>query len=217
MGALRLVGLTGLDDILARLRPRPPPLVEGKAGTGKTTLGMQFIRLAATGAKRFYITMSRRSTSCRPSRSAWWSLDGIEISELMPPDIAEGDDNRQTMFRARKSSGETMRLLCGGRAHRAAHVIVLLSEMRLLAQNPLRYRRQVFALKHFLGSRHATVLMIDDMTSRATISPLASCTASSLCGCWRPTMAQAATVVRDEMRGIKFRGGYHDYSVRTGG
>jgi hypothetical protein len=70
-------------------------------------------------------------------------------------------------------------------------VIDSLSEMRLLAQSPLRYRRQVFALKHFLGARHATVLMIDDLTSESHEFQLRSCTASSLCRSWRSTMAQS--------------------------
>jgi circadian clock protein KaiC len=151
-------GLTGLDDILGggfvlgRLH-----LIEGKAGTGKTTLGMQFILAGRDrGEKVLYITMSETLNELQAVAAAHgWSLDGIEIFELVPPDIAEGDDNRQTMFRASEVElGETMRLLCGeiGRIDPTRIVIDSLSEMRLLAQNPLRYRRQVFALKHFLGS-----------------------------------------------------------------
>ena len=153
-------GLTGLDDILGggfvlgRIH-----LVEGKAGTGKTTLGMQFILAGRDrGEKVLYITMSETLNELQAVAVAHgWSLKGIEICELVPPDSAEGDDNRQTMFRASEVElGETMRLLCGeiGRIDPTRIVIDSLSEMRLLAQNPLRYRRQVFALKHFLGSRH---------------------------------------------------------------
>src|SRR6267142_2410681 len=166
-------GLTGLDDILGggfvlgRLH-----LVEGKAGTGKTTLGMQFILAGRDrGEKVLYITMSETRNELQAVAVAHgWSLEGIEICELVPPDMADGDDNRQTMFRASEVElGETMRLLCAEieRIDPTRIVIDSLSEMRLLAQNPLRYRRQVFALKHFLGSRHATVLMIDDVTSES--------------------------------------------------
>jgi circadian clock protein KaiC len=87
-----------------------------------------------------------------------------------------------------------MRLLCGEiqRIDPARIVIDSLSEMRLLAQNPLRYRRQVFALKHFLGARHATVLMIDDVTSESHDFQLRSIVhASSLCRSWRSTLARS--------------------------
>src|SRR5260370_8621246 len=110
-------GLVGLDDILGggfvrgRLR-----LVEGRAGTGKTTLGMQFILAGRDrGEKVLYITMSETLNELQAVAVAHgWSLEGIEICELVPPDMAEGDDNRQTMFPASEVElGETMRLLLG--------------------------------------------------------------------------------------------------------
>ena len=166
-------GLAGLDDILGggfvlgRLH-----LVEGKAGTGKTTLGMQFVLAGRDrGEKVLYVSMSETRDELQAvAVTHGWSLEGIEIFELVPPDAAEGDDNRQTMFRPSEVElGETMRLLCGEieRIDPARIVLNSLSEMRLLAQNPLRYRRQIFALKHFLGPRRATVLMIDDVTSES--------------------------------------------------
>ena len=218
-------GLAGLDDILGggfvlgRLH-----LVEGKAGTGKTTLGMQFVLAGRDrGEKVLYVSMSETLNELQAVAVAHgWSLEGIEISELVPPDIAEGDDNRQTMFRASEVElGETMRLLCGEieRIDPTRIVIDSLSEMRLLAQNPLRYRRQVFALKHFLGPRHATVLMIDDVTSESHDLQLHSIVHGAV------TLEELALDYGAErrrlrvakMRGIKFRGGYHDDSIRTGG
>src|SRR3981189_764166 len=218
-------GLTGLDDILGgglvlgRLH-----LVEGKAGTGKTTLGMQFILAGRDrGEKVLYITMSETLNELQAVAVAHgWSLDGVKICELVPPDIAEGDDNRQTMFRASEVElGETMRLLCGEieRINPTRIVIDSLSEMRLLAQNPLRHRRQVFALKHFLGSRHATVLMIDDATSESQDFQLHSIVHGvvTLQELALDYGAERRRLCVTKMRGIKFRGGYHDYSIRTGG
>ena len=116
--------------------------------------------------------------------------------ELMPPDAEDGEGNRQTMFRPSEVElGETMRLLCDEieRIDPARIVIDSLSEMRLLAQSPLRYRRQIFALKQFLARRHATVLMIDDLAvERAMIcSFTASSMASSPWRSWGSTMAQS--------------------------
>ncbi len=110
-------GYAGLDDILgggfvlARIH-----LVEGKAGTGKTTLGMQFVLAGRErGEKVLFITMSETRDELQAvAVTHGWSLEGIEISELVPPDAAEGDENRQTMFRPSEVElGETMRLLCG--------------------------------------------------------------------------------------------------------
>jgi circadian clock protein KaiC len=165
-------GLAGLDDILGggfvlgRLH-----LVEGRPGTGKTTLGMHFVLAGRDrGEKVLFVSMSETLNELQAVAAAHgWSLDGIEICQLMPPESAEGDDNRQTMFRPSEVElGETMRLLCGEieRIDPALIVLDSLSEMRLLAQNPLRYRRQIFALKHFLARRYATVLVLDDMAMR---------------------------------------------------
>jgi circadian clock protein KaiC len=218
-------GLAGLDDILGggfvlgRLH-----LVEGKAGTGKTTLGLQFVLAGRDrGEKVLYVSMSETRNELQAVAVAHgWSLDGIEICELVPPDIAEGDDNRQTMFRPSEVElGETVRLLCGEieRIDPARIVIDSLSEMRLLAQSPLRYRRQIFALKHFLGRRLATVLMIDGVTSESRDLQLHSIVHGVV------TLEELALDYGAErrrlrvtkMRGVKFRGGHHDYAIRTGG
>jgi circadian clock protein KaiC len=218
-------GLTGLDDILGggfvlgRLH-----LVEGKAGTGKTTLGMQFVLAGRDrGEKVLYVSMSESLNELQAvAVSHGWSLDGIEICELVPPDVAEGDDSRQTMFRPSEVElGETMRLLFGEieRIDPARIVIDSLSEMRLLAQSPLRYRRQIFALKHFLAPRYATVILIDDVTSESHDLQLHSIVhgAVTLEELALDYGAERRRLRVTKMRGIKFRGGYHDYSIRTGG
>src|SRR5260370_1370271 len=173
-------GVAGLDDILGGgFVPGCLHFLEGKAGTGKTTLGMQFVLAGRDGDEKvLFVGMSESLNELHTVAVAHgWSLGGIELCELVPPDAAESDENRQTMFRPSEVElGETMRLLCGEieRIDPAFIVLDSLSEMRLLAQNPLRYRRQIFALKHFLGPRRATVLMIDDVISESHDSQLHS-------------------------------------------
>jgi len=161
---------------------------------------------------------------------AYWSV--YELTHRAPGSRRAGSRSTRTespesvgrlsMFRpAEVELGETMRLLFGEieRIDPARIVIDSLSEMRLLAQSPLRYRRQIFALKHFLGPRHATVLMIDDVTSESHDLQLHSIVHGAV------TLEELALDYGAErrrlrvakMRGIKFRGGYHDYSIRTGG
>jgi circadian clock protein KaiC len=218
-------GLAGLDDILGGgFVPGRLHLVEGQAGTGKTTLGMQFALASRDrGEKVLFVSLSETRDELHAVAAAHgWSLEGVEICELVPPDGEDGDGNRQTMFRPSEVElGETMRLLCGEieRIDPALIVLDSLSEMRLLAQNPLRYRRQIFALKHFLVPRRATVLMIDDVTADSHDSQLHSIVHGVV------TLEELALDYGAErrrlrvtkMRGIKFRGGYHDYAIRTGG
>jgi circadian clock protein KaiC len=218
-------GLAGLDEILGggfvlgRLH-----LVEGRPGTGKTTLGMHFVLAGRDQHEKvLYVSMSETRDELQAVASAHgWSLEGVEMCELVPPDAEEGDGNRQTMFRPSEVElGETMRLLCDEieRIDPARIVIDSLSEMRLLAQNPLRYRRQIFALKHFLTRRHATVLVLDDMTANGHDLQLHSIVHGVL------TLEELALDYGAErrrlrvtkMRGVKYRGGYHDYAIRTGG
>jgi circadian clock protein KaiC len=191
-------GLTDLDEILGggfvlgRLH-----LVESRPGTGKTTLGMQFVLAGRDrNEKVLYVSMSETRDELEAVASAHrWSLEGVEMCELVPPDAEDGDGNRQTMFRPSEVElGEIMRLLCDEieRIDPARIVLDSLSEMRLLAQNPLRYRRQIFALKQFLARRQATVLVLDDMTSNGHDLQLHSLfMASSHWRSWRSIMGQS--------------------------
>jgi circadian clock protein KaiC len=217
--------VAGLDDVLGggfvlgRLH-----LVEGRPGTGKTTLGMQFFLAGRDHSEKvLFVSMSETRNELDAVACAHgWSLDGAEVCELVPPDTAEGDENRQTMFRPSEVElDETMRLLFNQieRIDPTRVVVDSLSEMRLLAQNTLRYRRQIFALKHFLARRHATVLLLDDVTSESHDFQLHSIVHGVL------TLEELALDYGAErrrlrvtkIRGVKFRGGYHDYAIRTGG
>lgn len=217
-------GIAALDDILAggfvqnRLH-----LVEGAPGTGKTTLGLQFLQAGReAGEKTLYIALSETGDELKATARAHnWSLDGINLFELLPPDreFAEGS---QTMFHSSEVElSETMRLLLAEieRLKPARIVLDSLSEVRLLAQNALRYRRQILALKHYLARQQATVLMLDDLTSEMHDLQLHSIAHGVL------TLEQLALDYGAErrrlrvkkMRGVPFRGGYHDYTIRTGG
>jgi circadian clock protein KaiC len=218
-------GLSSLDDILGggyvlgRLH-----LVEGKPGTGKTTVGMHFALAGRDQHEKvLYVSMSETREELQAVAVAHgWSLEGVEMCELVPPDVEDGDGNRQTMFRPSEVElGETMRLLCNEieRIDPARIVLDSLSEMRLLAQNPLRYRRQIFALKQFLARRHATVLVLDDMSSNGHDLQLHSIVHGVLTleelGLDYGAERRRLRVIK--MRGVNYRGGYHDYAIRTGG
>ena len=218
-------GIAALDDILdgGFVRHRIH-LVEGTPGTGKTTLGLQFLLAGRqAGEKTLYITLSETADELRGTAEAHgWNLDGVDVFELMPPETDPSGESGQTMFHPSEVElGETMRLLFQEieRAKPARIVVDSLSEVRLLAQSALRYRRQILALKQFLARRSTTVLMLDDMTSKSHDLQLHSIAHGVL------TLEQLALDYGAErrrlrvtkMRGVRFRGGYHDYAIRTGG
>ncbi len=197
-------------------------LVEGTPGTGKTTLGMQFLLDgAARGEAGLYITLSETADELRAvADSHGWSLDALAIFELASDDALDPDAQQSVLHPAEIELGETARGVMEqvNKIRPARVVFDSLSEMRLLAQNPLRYRRQILALKQFFASRACTVLMLDDKTSQSD-QHLHSIAHGVIC------LEQLAKEFGKErrrvnimkMRGIAFRGGYHDYVLDTGG
>ncbi len=147
--------------------------MEGSPGTGKTTMAMRFLlEGAAQGEKALYITLSETEQELRQSAASYgWTFDeSVKIFELVPPEsLLDADQQQSLLYSSDLELGETTKLIFDAIERSGATRIVVdsLSEIRLLAQNSLRYRRQVLALKHYFARRGATVLMLDDLTTEA--------------------------------------------------
>jgi circadian clock protein KaiC len=217
-------GVPGLDDILCgRLTPSRLYLLEGTPGTGKTTLALQFLRDgAARGEATLYVTLSETSQELRSSAATHgWSLDDIEVYELVNEMGLDPDSEQSILHPSEIELGETVReVIARVEALKPERVVFdSLSELRLLAQNPLRYRRQILALKQFFAKRACTVLMLDDRTSETGDLQLHSIAHGviSLEQAPREFGSERRRLRIVKMRGIKYRGGYHDFSLETGG
>jgi circadian clock protein KaiC len=216
-------GIPGLDDILAGgLARHRVYLLEGSPGTGKTTASLRFLMDgAAKGEKTLYITLSETEEELRDTaRSHDLDLMDIEIFELVPPESLLDEQQQQSLlYSSDLELGETTRLIFERvEAVRPARVVIdSLSEIRLLAQSSLRYRRQVLALKHYFAKHQATVLLLDDLTTDIldkTVHSVAH-------GVIRleelaPEYGSERRRVRIvKYRGRKFRGGYHDFTAAS--
>ena len=218
-------GVPGLDAILCGGLPRNCLyLVDGNPGVGKTTLALQFLMRGLRDNERcLYITLSETKTELDAvARSHGWTLQGIEIIELSAIERSLAGKAQNTMFQpAEVELNHLSKLLFDevDRIRPARVVLDSLSELRLLAQHPLRYRRLILSLKQRFAGGDATVLLLDD---RSAVGPdvqvysivhgLVSMAMAPLkYGMFRRTLSIT------KLRGAEFREGSHDYVIKRGG
>ena len=218
-------GVAGLDDILGGGVPANRLyLIQGEPGTGKTTLALQFLLDGvARGERCLYVTLSETEEELREiALSHGWSLDGITLHELSAVEQALQAESDNTVFNPSDVElNETMeQVLTKAQKVKPQRVVFdSLSEMRLLARDPLRYRRQVLALKQFFARRESTVLFLDDRTTEPTDLQLQSIahgvTTLEAMATEHGSARRRLRVVK--MRGVRFRDGFHDYRIERGG
>jgi circadian clock protein KaiC len=218
-------GIAGLDEVLGGGLPRSRLyLIQGAPGAGKTTLALQFLLEGVRSGERvLYITLSEtKEELLGVAQSHGWSLDGVELFELSDAERAGMSNESQSIFHSSEIDlHDTLRHIFDAveRVRPARVVLDSLSEMWLLAGDPLRYRRQVLSLKTYFADKRATVLLIDDRTGPDSDLQLRS-VAHGVIELDRAT-ADFGTIRRRvqiaKLRGARFREGYHDFDIRSGG
>jgi circadian clock protein KaiC len=214
-----------LDEILGGGLPRNCLyLVDGNPGVGKTTLALQFLLQGLRENERgLYITLSEtKSELDAVARSHGWTLEGIEIIELSAIERSLAGKGQNTMFQsAEVELTQLSKLLLDEIDRRRPQRVVLdsLSEMRLLAQNPLRYRRQILNFKQRFAERNGTVLLLDDRSAAGLDVQVQSIVHGLITMAMAPlkygVFRRSLSVTK--LRGVEFREGSHDYAIKRGG
>ncbi|MGA8160342.1 MAG: ATPase domain-containing protein, partial [Acidobacteriaceae bacterium] len=218
-------GIAGLDDILGGgLARNHLYLVEGDPGTGKTTIAMQFLMEGVRrGQKGLYVTLSEsKAELLEIADSHGWSLDGVEIFELVPDEAQLKPEAQYTVFNPSEieMSDTTNAVMAEVERLQPARVVFdSLSELRLLARDSLRYRRQILGLKQYFSGRNCTVLLLDDRTGEGHDQQLQSIAHGVILmeSAEREYGIKRRRLEVKKLRGSKFREGLHDYCIKRGG
>ena len=222
--AIAASGVAGLDEVLGGgFTPKRLYLVEGVPGSGKTTLAMQFLLEGVRGNEPvLYVTLSESKEELEDTAASHgWTLEGMTIRELVPSDAGVNDDEYTMFHPSEVELSETIKSILGevDRLKPRRVVFDSLSELRLLAGNPLHFRRQILALKQYFAGRNCTVLLLDDMTSSDRDLQVQSISHGViLLEQLNPEYGSDRRRVRVvKYRGRPFRGGFHDYEIIHGG
>jgi circadian clock protein KaiC len=218
-------GIEGLDDVLGGgFPPGQCLLIEGVPGSGKTTLGLQFLIAGARlGEEVLYVTLSESRIEIeKVAHSHNWSLDGITILECIPTeDMLRPEDQYSVFHPSEIEFQDVTQTILKKLEEIQPRRIVLdsVSGIRILARDSTRYRRQILALKHFFGTRNCTVLLLDDRSSCMEDMQLQSVVYGvlSLEKLPREFGKTRRRMQVEKMRGSTYREGYHDYNIKTGG
>ena len=218
-------GVPGLDYVTAGGYARASlHLIEGSPGTGKTTLALQFLMDGRDrGERGLYVSLSEtRDELLHNAATHGWSLDGIELFELIPPELTlDPQQDQSVLYASDLELGETVAMVMKEVERLKPQRVVFdsVSEIRLLSQSPLRHRRQVLALKHFLAKQGCTALFLDDLTQEIEETSLHSLAHAVIRLQHTPLQfgGDRRRLRIYKMRGREYRGGYHDFVIRTGG
>jgi circadian clock protein KaiC len=218
-------GVPGLDDVLGGgLPPGHLYLIDGDPGTGKTTLGLQFLKDGAARQEPvLYITLSESERELREvAHSHRWGLEGVRIFEMLPLEESLRNDEQYTvLYPGEVELSATIKAILAEMEELQPKRVVFdsLSELRLLAREPLRFRRQLLSLKQYFAGRDCTVLLLDDHTAGEHQRDIQSIVHGvvRLENLAREYGTKRRRMEVLKLRGAMFREGFHDYNIRTGG